>query len=674
VFAASFCVMAVELVAGRLVSRQLGSSLYTWTSVIGVVLAGLSAGNWVGGRIADRRAAAPTLASLFGVGSLACVAITLLHHRIDDWSVLWSWSWPLRVFTHVGLVFLAPSIVLGMISPVAAKMALDRGEAKGRTIGSVYAWGVIGSILGTFATGYWLVAAFGTAEVIWLVAAVLAALAIAFGRSSRLPWAWGMALVLLAGIGVGPWPWARSLGATLSLRESFGEEVVYLDESQYSHIRVVRPDGSPNRLDMHLDQLLHSSIVLDRPDELQYGYERIYGAVTRTLAAGRDSLNTLTIGGGGYVFPRWLEARWPRSRTEVVEIDPAVTRAAVAAFGLPADHDIVVAHADGRAWLGSLVERRRRGESIASYDFIYLDVFDHYSVPYQLTTIECLEAVNELLAPGGAFLMNMIDIYDESRFLGSILETMHRVFPHVSVFAEGVGVRDQPGVRNTFILVGTKQPANLEDVVARYDARIGLYGLTVADLELARDRAGRRPLTDDWAPVENFLAPVVKRASREIAARSVLDEAEAAMRAGDLRAASRAARRALALDSTAPEAHALLGNASQAEGDLDGAIEHYETFLRHRPSHVGARVNLAAALLGKGRVQEAERHLVEAVRRDPRHVLAHLNLGVVRMRQGKVDEALTALETAVRLDPGNVKARQNLQRVRKEIETRALEP
>jgi Flp pilus assembly protein TadD len=85
-------------------------------------------------------------------------------------------------------------------------------------------------------------------------------------------------------------------------------------------------------------------------------------------------------------------------------------------------------------------------------------------------------------------------------------------------------------------------------------------------------------------------------------------------------------------------------------------------------------VNLAAALLGKGRVQEAERHLVEAVRRDPRHVLAHLNLGVVRMRQGKVDEALTALETAVRLDPGNVKARQNLQRVRKEIETRALEP
>jgi Flp pilus assembly protein TadD/predicted membrane-bound spermidine synthase len=666
--------MAVELVAGRLTSRQLGTSLYTWTSVIGVVLAGLSAGNYLGGRLADRRAPADALAALFMMASIACAAITVLHHRVDDWSVLWGWSWPLRVFVHVAVVFLVPSFALGMVSPVAAKMALDRGAKTGRTIGSVYAWGMLGSIVGTFATGYWLVAAFGTAEVVWTVSVLLAALSIFFRRTSWKTWGWVGALGVLVILGAGPWAWAKSLGETLSLRESFGSDVIYLNESQYSHIRVVRSSRSPDRRDLHLDQLLHSSIVMDRPDELQYGYERIYGAVTGAMAAGRDSVNTLTIGGGGYVFPRYLQATWPRSRTEVVEIDPAVTQAAVAAFGLRAEHDFVVVHADGRAHLGGLIERRRRGDPASPYDFIYLDVFDHYSVPYQLTTLECLAAVDELLAEDGAFLMNLIDIFAESRFLGSMIETMKRVFPHVAVFAEGVGVRAQPDVRNTYILVGTKQPADFREVVAGYDSRIGLYALTDSDLEEARRRAGGRPLTDDWSPIENLLAPVVKRASREIAARTLVDRAETALRQGDVIEAERTARRALSLSPESPDAHAVLGNACQAAGDLDGAIEHYEIFLRSRPSHVGARVNLAAALLGEGRAEDAERHLVEAVRRDPGHALAHQNLGVVWTGMGRVEEAVAAFETALRLDPGNVKARDNLQRVQRELESARRNP
>jgi predicted membrane-bound spermidine synthase len=51
VFISSLCIMVVELVAGRLIARHVGSSLYTWTSVIGIVLAGIAAGNYIGGRI-----------------------------------------------------------------------------------------------------------------------------------------------------------------------------------------------------------------------------------------------------------------------------------------------------------------------------------------------------------------------------------------------------------------------------------------------------------------------------------------------------------------------------------------------------------------------------------------------------------------------------------------------
>jgi len=44
VFIASFCTLVIELIAGRIMAPYIGVSLYTWTSIIGVVLAGISVG------------------------------------------------------------------------------------------------------------------------------------------------------------------------------------------------------------------------------------------------------------------------------------------------------------------------------------------------------------------------------------------------------------------------------------------------------------------------------------------------------------------------------------------------------------------------------------------------------------------------------------------------------
>ena len=54
VFMSSACLLVLEIVAGRLLAPYVGVSLYTWTTVIGVILAGLSLGNWLGGVWADR--------------------------------------------------------------------------------------------------------------------------------------------------------------------------------------------------------------------------------------------------------------------------------------------------------------------------------------------------------------------------------------------------------------------------------------------------------------------------------------------------------------------------------------------------------------------------------------------------------------------------------------------
>ncbi|HMB68669.1 MAG TPA: fused MFS/spermidine synthase, partial [bacterium] len=634
------------------------------TSVIGVVLAGIAVGNYAGGLLADRRAPRPTLALLFVLSSAASVTITVVNQSVGGWMFLWTLPWSARVGLHVAAVFLVPSLLLGMISPVAAKMALDRGRGTGRTIGSVYAWGVAGSIAGTFATGFWLIAAFGTAAVIWAVGAVLASMGLLYGAGARWPAAWAGLFTGLLLLGTGPWAWAVGLGERLDLREPTDPDVIWMDDSEYSRIRVVQVSEQPDIRNLLLDKLHHSTIVMERPYDLQYPYERVYAAATAALGAGRGALNTLTIGGGGYVLPRWIDQRWPGSRTEVVEIDPDVTRAAVEAFGLPADHGFEIAHEDGRAHVRRLVERRKRGEDVPPYDFVYLDVFDDYGVPYQLTTLEFLEQVRELLAPDGAFLMNLIDIYGSGRFLGAMLATMEAVFPRVAVFVEGEAPSARPDVRNTYILVATMQPAELGEMTAAYSRPGALHRLSAEELASVRGRAGGRLLTDDWSPVENLMAPVVKKSAGELAASVLTERARDRLREGDARGALSAARRATELHPASVTARETAALALLETGDRAGAVRALQAAVEERPDLVRLGYRLGVLLTESGDFEAAAAALRNVVARAPEDNEARNELGIALARAGRLEEAVMCFTEVLRRDPSHAKAHSNLEATR----------
>jgi spermidine synthase len=674
VFVSSFCILAIELVAGRMVSRHLGASLYTWTSVIGIVLAGIDVGTYAGGRLADRRPAAPTLSAVFVLASITVVAIGALERQVGEWAMLWTLPWPARVASHVAIVFLVPSLVLGMISPVAAKMALDRSRETGRTIGSVYAWGVIGSLAGTFATGFWLIAAFGTAAIIWAVAGLLAAAGLAFGAGSRLARAWLVAWLALAVLGVGPWPWAETLGARLSLRDAPEPDLIYSDESQYSHIRVYRVSESPDIRNLHLDKLLHSSVVMGRPEDLQYGYGRIYAAVTTELAGTRDSLSTLTIGGGGYTVPRWIESRFPRSRIDVVEIDPAVTRASIVALDLPHDHRLTIRHEDGRAHVQQLADARRRGEPGPVYDAIYLDAVDDYSVPYQLTTREFALDVRDILAPDGALLMNLIDVYATGRFLGAVILTLESVFPEVQVFMEGAPVSTQEDSRNTYVVVAAKRPLDAARVTRAYDSRVGLQCLTAAEEATLTARSGGRPLTDDWSPVENLLAPVVRRASPDMAAHLFVQRAQRELEEGSVEQAARDAARAVRLRPDSEDAHRVLAAVRLRAGDLAGAVAGQREVVRLAPGSARDWHRLGVLLVEDRRLDEAIDAYERAHELRPGDNELLNDLGIALARAGRVEEGIACFEQVLRADPAHPKAGPNLESARELLVRRSATP
>ena len=703
VFGAGFCVMVIELLAGRIIAGNLGSSLYTWTSVIGIVLAGLATGNYVGGRLADQHDSRRTLAVLFAASSAAAIFISIANNFVESLTFLWMMSWPWRVASHVALVFFLPACLLGMISPVVAKMALDGGLARGRTIGSLSAWGVVGSILGTFLTGFYLVDWLGTTTILMGVGGILAAIAVLYQRRSWKSWAWFSVVAVLCVVATGGADATRQLGERLGLRKALDERVIYYKESRYSYIKVSQVAGEGNSRQMHLDALLHSQIDLDRPLFLRYAYEKIFAAVTRRLHPSDDPVDHLMLGGGGYVYPRYMEETYPGSRNDVVEIDPEVTKAARATFGLPdealGETLIRSFHEDARVY----VDRLKREGSTGVYDLVYVDAFNHHNVPFQLTTLEFTQNVREILRPEGAYLINLIDTFDEALFLGAVVNTLSEVFPYVYGFVEGGSVRNTPQFRNTYVVVGMNRPFDGTNLSADCADECAIYPLNKQDMAYLKTKTSLI-LTDDYAPVENLLASIVLDHAKDRAFGDWSRSIRQAAGEGDFERAVELGRAALAaypdkadnedFASDLANLHGELGNALRLDGEYGAAEREYLAALKLDLSNIRARLglidcyretdrleeslplfdglldfdpfvryNYATALAQLGRLQEAvvEFEIVTGVA--PDFADAYSNWGAALALLGEDQGAAEKLQRALELDPSHANALRSLARL-----------
>ena len=490
-FISSFCLLVIEIVAGRVLAPYVGVSLYTWTSIIGVVLAGISAGAYAGGWIADRRPRSSTLGWLLlasGVTSLLIVPAATLF--ADDSGVLTNFGIATtllqRVVTLSLLLFFVPSFFLGMISPVTVKLAVRNLESAGRVVGKIYAFSTLGSIAGTFTTGFYLIARFGTRATLVGVGVVLIACALFFGgRLGR------AAAVLILAIGLayaGLWPGTMLPPEQDPLLEPAGTGIIHSEESQYYTIRVertIRDDTGGVVHALHLDHLVHSYADPDDPQYLEYGYLRIFNDAAKWALHERDLPRFLFIGGGGYTLPRLLSAT--DAEIDVVEIDPAVTRVARRFFNLPRESSIRTINEDAR-WFSL--------HSSETYDVIFIDAFNDLSVPYHLTTREYALMLQRMLRPGGALVVNLVDDFERGRFLRSYVRTLQTVFGdrNVELVMEGEEVKDSE--RSTFVVVASTSRFPYTDAYV------------LPPEELRRYTARAMILTDDHAPVDNMLAPL----------------------------------------------------------------------------------------------------------------------------------------------------------------------
>jgi len=482
VFISSACTMIVELVAGRIIAPYVGVSLYTWTSIIGVVLAGISLGNYSGGKLADRWASLRLLGGIYLLAGLSCLSILAMNQLSD----LVPNSWPIvvKILVLATALFFAPSAFLGMVSPIVAKLAVRDLAETGSTVGKIYAAGAAGSIVGTFATGFVLISWFGTRAIVWGVAFVLFALGSLLLLSSRRRLLFLTALIV-------------ATVSALTIRTGWLRGICTL-ETNYFCIKVEEreQDGKPVRV-LILDRLVHSFTSLDDPTVLVYIYEQMYAEATAYQAKRQDDMRALFIGGGGYTFPRYMEALYPDSELDVIEIDPGVTQVAYEKLGLSRDTSIVTYNQDARLFVEQSPSQ--------VYHLILGDAFNDYSVPYHLTTREFNERVRAWLADDGLYIVNIID-GPSGDFLRAYIYTMRQTFRHVYLAPTIESWRRAP--RSTFVIIGTDVPLDLGAFKANSYLTGRLMSEQEVDALLAEGKV--ETLTDYYAPVDQMLAPVFR--------------------------------------------------------------------------------------------------------------------------------------------------------------------
>lgn len=480
VFVTGAFIMTIELVASRLVAPVLGVSLYTWTSVIGVVLLGISLGNFTGGMIADRIDPKKLLGPILLMCGIAVMLIvpslSVLHRALPDT------EYPLlRVLTPIAVLFGIPSLAMGTVSPVVYRLAIRDLSKTGTTVGRLAGSNALGSIVGTFATGFWLIPSFGTHAVAMGVATGFFLLAVlTFEWRSRAMAAITLVTVLVSG----------SIGVS---RQNASHQNAIIRESAYYRIAVTsqHTDGRVVK-QLILDSLVHSVADPDDPEYLWYDYERVAAWVVENTY--RENYRALFVGGGAYTLPHWLESRYPNASVHVIEIDPEVTRIAFEHF-VTRPSGIVTYNEDGRTAVRQLAGQK--------YDLVFGDAFNDVSVPYHLTTLEFAKDIKSCLSSDGLYMANIVD-WSEGQFLNAFGRTLSSVFKHVVIIPASAGASSPRG--GPHIVLASMTNLNIENWSA-------LEGIPFRLRAFEPEPKGLI-LTDDYAPTDFLLLPVFARRMR----------------------------------------------------------------------------------------------------------------------------------------------------------------
>lgn len=441
-------IMIIELTGTRLLAPWFGNSLYTWTGLIGVILISISCGYYFGGLLVDRRPRPILLAHLLAVSAALVCIIPLLYPRLEE--IFAEWGIVRGPIVVAALLFALPGCCLASIVPFSIRlMSLRTADQKiGLSSGYVGMFGTLGSVAGTFATGFVLVPNLELRTIFLLTGAALGGLALAgYALNASAPRGGKVLGFILTFLWVLP-----SLGILL-LKPPLVPGLLLEKYSFYHRIRVIEESTDQGlQRTLYLDSTIEGAQYQDS-GEFPLHYQN-YWRLAEVFCPLLESAAFL--GGGAFAMPQALSRRYPTASVDVAEIDPEVIEVGRQYFKLDDYPRVIAVPLDARRFL------RTGGKK---YDFIFGDAYSGVLfIPAHLVTAEFFEVVKASLKDDGIYVMNIVSPIagEHAAIFETIVNTLSSVFPHTYIFQTDP---DPSSVQNV-ILMASNQPRDIIQAIA----------------------------------------------------------------------------------------------------------------------------------------------------------------------------------------------------------------
>jgi len=475
-FVTGGAVLALELLASRIMTPYFGVSLYIWTGILSITLIALALGYWAGGRLAagspgraPRRERLLQLYALMpAIAALGIVAACLIYPHL--FATLAGQDVVAGAFAACLVLLFVPLVAASAMNPLLVAVELTRGDPRAGDAGAgrVFCISTIGSVAGVLATAFMLIPYMSNFSAALVVALVL-------GLASLAAVAWSPVKLEAR----------RALGGVAGVATFFSALLLWQADAYVGRMWPAQHAGDDWRIESSFRSLFGTvKILRSDPDPATGLFARIYfqdGLVQNTVQSDGRSLSfythalealalayrpgmksALVLGLGAGIVPMRLAGRGVA--VEAVDIDPASLAAATTVFGYqPAQAPVRLV--DARTFLRDCRPR---------YDVVVVDLFHGDGTPDYLVTRDFFRDLRACLAPGGVAVFNTFADLERPEVYAHLLTTLRAELPHIVMYRP-----NWPGATqlNSFLVaaaapLGSPERVHLDDIPARHDAAL----------------------------------------------------------------------------------------------------------------------------------------------------------------------------------------------------------
>ncbi len=479
--------LSIEVTATRMLAPYFGNTIFTFSSVISVVLAALSFGYYYGGKLADKH---PQKTYFYSIILASGLSVIFSHILLVFCLPLLAYKFSLMYGPLISSIvfFLIPNFFLGMLSPYAIKLMMQESNKKevGSISGKVFFFSTLGSIFGSLLTGFVLITYLGVNEIFTYTGIFLALLGLVpliFKKKLNLRKTTFLIIFLTVGFTF------LSLAGKLT-----APEVIYSKDGIYEKITILEKEYQGKKARFLMQDLSSSGAKFIESNELVFDYTKFYKLYE---VFNVNVKNALFIGGGSYAMPYALHDKLPTVNVDVVEIEPRLYEVAKKYFNFSDSARLTNHITDGRRFLH---------DTNNTYDYIFSDVYySLYSIPAHFTTEEFYRLTYDKLNDNGIFLANIIGslLRSEPSLLFSQINTFRKIFPNSYFFTTKSPWSTEP---QNFIFAGVKNSK------IYYFENNNDLKLKENNLNLSRFRIeDYQYFTDNYTPIDYYTSSLIHK-------------------------------------------------------------------------------------------------------------------------------------------------------------------